>query len=443
MLRHHLLWGLGLGVSVVLCIQVLTWIGLGLTHWTWFSTYVLVVYDLNTFADNNDQFTTRILANSDVTATGATSSASITPSGAPVYGSLLTVKTTGGTGNLTLTEGLNNPVAGFAANDAQDLAVLQFTLSASNVEDITLSSVEVGSSGTADENADITRAELFEDVDGDGLVNLVVDNSIATSQTFASDDGTVTFTVSGQTISQGGSKDYLVSFDLAGTATSTETLQASILANIHIVGQGVTSTATISPVSGTPLSGGTQTISSVGAVTVALGSNTPASTNEATGGTGIAMMQLALSANATEDVNLTSLTLATSGTADESTDISQVRLFEDVNDNGTLELATDNLLSTIAGASITSNDQDLTFTITNTLSASETNNYLVVYDLAGTASNGETFSLSFDSNADLSGTGATSSMAVSVTGAPVNANTKTIGTTGSLVILFIIFQNIL
>ncbi len=41
--KHHLVWGLGLGAAVVLCIQVLTWLGLGLSHWTWISTYALVV----------------------------------------------------------------------------------------------------------------------------------------------------------------------------------------------------------------------------------------------------------------------------------------------------------------------------------------------------------------------------------------------------------------
>ncbi len=41
--KHHVLWGVGLGAAVVLSIQVLTWLGLGLSHWTWISTYVLVV----------------------------------------------------------------------------------------------------------------------------------------------------------------------------------------------------------------------------------------------------------------------------------------------------------------------------------------------------------------------------------------------------------------
>ena len=43
LLEHDLLWGLRLGAAVVLCIQVLTWVGLGLTFWTWTLTYVLVV----------------------------------------------------------------------------------------------------------------------------------------------------------------------------------------------------------------------------------------------------------------------------------------------------------------------------------------------------------------------------------------------------------------
>ncbi len=43
LLQHHLLWGLGLGAAVVLSTQILTWVGLGLSHLTWVSTYVLVI----------------------------------------------------------------------------------------------------------------------------------------------------------------------------------------------------------------------------------------------------------------------------------------------------------------------------------------------------------------------------------------------------------------
>jgi len=42
-LRHHLYWGLGLGAATVLTIQILTWIGLGLSNLTWALTWTLVV----------------------------------------------------------------------------------------------------------------------------------------------------------------------------------------------------------------------------------------------------------------------------------------------------------------------------------------------------------------------------------------------------------------
>ena len=43
LMQHHLLWGVGLGAAVVACIQILTWAGLGLSHLTWISTYLMVV----------------------------------------------------------------------------------------------------------------------------------------------------------------------------------------------------------------------------------------------------------------------------------------------------------------------------------------------------------------------------------------------------------------
>ena len=39
---HHLSWGLGLGAAVVLCIQILTWLGLGLSYLTWVVPWLLV-----------------------------------------------------------------------------------------------------------------------------------------------------------------------------------------------------------------------------------------------------------------------------------------------------------------------------------------------------------------------------------------------------------------
>ena len=43
LLRHPLYWGLGLGAAVVLTIQILTWLGLGLSNLTWILQWSLVV----------------------------------------------------------------------------------------------------------------------------------------------------------------------------------------------------------------------------------------------------------------------------------------------------------------------------------------------------------------------------------------------------------------
>lgn len=40
--QHDVLWGLVLGVAVSVGVQILTWMGLGLTYWTWVVTYLLV-----------------------------------------------------------------------------------------------------------------------------------------------------------------------------------------------------------------------------------------------------------------------------------------------------------------------------------------------------------------------------------------------------------------
>ena len=43
LLKHHILWGLGLGAAAVASTQILTWMGLGLSNLTWISTYTLIV----------------------------------------------------------------------------------------------------------------------------------------------------------------------------------------------------------------------------------------------------------------------------------------------------------------------------------------------------------------------------------------------------------------
>jgi hypothetical protein len=40
--KHHLLWGLWLGLASVACIQILTWVGLGLSNWTWILPWAAV-----------------------------------------------------------------------------------------------------------------------------------------------------------------------------------------------------------------------------------------------------------------------------------------------------------------------------------------------------------------------------------------------------------------
>lgn len=40
--KHDLLWGVWLGLAIVAAIQILTWVGLGLSNLTWISTWVLV-----------------------------------------------------------------------------------------------------------------------------------------------------------------------------------------------------------------------------------------------------------------------------------------------------------------------------------------------------------------------------------------------------------------
>ncbi|RLI52754.1 MAG: hypothetical protein DRP09_17260, partial [Candidatus Thorarchaeota archaeon] len=221
----------------------------------------LVVYDFSSsYTDVGDTFRVEIQP-SNITAVGVETGTSITVEGANVQGGLKTI-VSGGTGSLTVSAGPHNPPDSTAASNAQDVEMLQLSLSASSVEDINISSITFTASGTADDSQDISSVELWLDTDNNGILDTSIDTQIGTAQTYSSDNGTVTFSSLSETISAGSTENWLVIYNLAGSASSGETFQVSLQANAHITATGANSGQSITP-TGAPVSGGVMTVSGV------------------------------------------------------------------------------------------------------------------------------------------------------------------------------------
>jgi hypothetical protein len=411
-----------------------TFAGLGETVTAGTTQRWLLICTLNGTAATGSTFRASINANSNVTATGVSSGNAITPSGAPVNGGLKTISTQG---VLTLELGSYNPGPTNEPNDAQNLTMLQIRLTSSSAEDMVATAITFTASGSAHEVNNITSAALYADTNSNGIYDSGTDYPIGGSTSFAADNGTVTFSGFNQTIPAASLRNWVLVYNLNGTAANGKTLLAGLSAVADIAVAGAVSGA--GTVTGPPLNGSTKTISTAGTLTLSTGPSDRGSTNEAAGATNLVMLQANLAANAIENITITSLTVTAMGTADDRAtptgDVaaSGVRLYVDVNSNGIYDAGTDTQLG--SSSNYATDNGTLAFSgFSRTIVAGSSQNWLVVYDLAGSASIGETFQVKVDSNSDVSATGVTSGQTVTVLGSPVTGGTKTIAATGSLTI---------
>ncbi|MHC5079195.1 MAG: fibronectin type III domain-containing protein [Planctomycetota bacterium] len=163
-----------------------------------------------------------------------------------------------------------------------------------------------------------------------------------------------------------------------------------------------------------------------GTLTLAGGpANIPSS--EFQGFTGIVVLQVALAADAVENIDVTSLWFTHTGTLDLAADVTAIGLHRDTNGNGVLDggdltLATGPALSA-GGFQFGS--------LSETVTASSAQNWLVTYDLDPAVPLGRTFQASIAQNGDVTVSGSLTTNPL-VTGAPVSGGLKTVADVGSL-----------
>ena len=391
----------------------------------------LVVYDLNGQASNGETFIANI-QRGEIDAVGVTSGVTIEADGNSVSGGVMTVSEEG---VLTIATGSNSPDASTVAPGETNVVLLQIQLSASSAETLRVTEVTLKAEGSGDDANDVTAVELWDDLDSDGALNDGIDTQLNGSGTYNADNGTVTFTLSGDgyTFAPGSVHRWIVVHDFDSETSNGKTFRTGIALNSYIDVYNTSSVART--VVGAPVTSETKTVNDIGVLTISLGSNNPAAGNAAKDAEGVVLLQLNLAASAAETLRVDSITFTASGTIDESVDVDAVRLYRDENNNGELDLATDEQIS--VDTVYTANDGTVQFraSMAETLAAGTNADWLLVYDLAGSATDAETFRASFAANTDLGVVGlAGVEHAASVSGAPINGYYMTVSSVGELAI---------
>lgn len=382
---------------------------------------LIVAYDLAGSAAGGQTFRAILAAATDVTASGTTSGAlpATGPralAGAPVIGELATIG-----GALAITAGAANPAAGTAQPGTAAVPMLQVQLTAQS-EDVAISQLTFASTGSGDEALHVARAVLHRDTNGNGLRD-AADVLVGLPQSFASDEGVVTFAMSGEVVPANASRLYLLTYDLAPTPTGGETFTARVSSATALIATGSASGATIVPAGAFPISGGTRTL--LGGLSFALGPESPPPANHQPEASGVPVLQLQVAAQG-ERFDVSSVRLTAAGSMSDQSGVLSASLWRDSGTLGALDAA--DLL--LASGAVSGDDGSLLFTPSpaRSILPGVSERWLVTYALSATPSPGETFRLSLSSGADISATG-TLSGAASPSGLPIGGSTQAIGGT--------------
>ncbi|HES59488.1 MAG: T9SS type A sorting domain-containing protein [Calditrichaceae bacterium] len=347
-------------------------------------------------------------------------------SGLPVTGNTRTVETNSSSRNVSLFtgEGGKNPIARNVSESAVNEVMLQVVLAASTLKSTTISQIDFDMSGSGHENTDLTRARLFLDGDANGVLNLEQDTQIGSSVTEFDDDGALSFSGLNRVVEAGEFEHWMVVYDFNGAAAYNETFAVTLTANTDITASGAT-------VSGAPVNGNPATISLTGSLMLSEGPYNPTARTISASESEFEMIQINLAANATENINISEISFKTSGTADESTDITSALLIRDANNNGRYDIVYDSQI----GSAVSSFTDDglITFTgLSEVITAGNSEKWILMYNLNGNGSPDETFKAYFDDPGQVIATGVSSSESISPLGLPVNGNTMTISQIGTL-----------
>ncbi len=349
-----------------------------------------------------------------VTASGATSGLALIPFGSfPVSGPQFEIRN----GTLTVTAGGAFPTAQTLTPIAT-AAVSQINLAANAVEDIQVNSVSFTASGSGNDSNDLSNVDLWADV---GATPGALDGGDAyiSNAAYGQDNGTVTFAALSRTILAGTSENWILVYTFAG-GNNNDTYSASIAPTSQVTGTGALS-AKSATIAGTAINGNLFTVQ-FGSMSIATGTQNPNASTITPPVVGIPVLQITLATGPAESVNITQITFHASGTGDDLNDLSQVNLYLD---GGTVKGQVDPSDTHIGAGSYGSDDGSVTFSISRTINASSSEDWLLAYDFSGGAG-GATYSASITPSSDVTAAGSQSGRTVTASGSQITSNAVTI-----------------
>ncbi len=365
-----------------------------------FENYI-VAYDFSAGASaaGGDTFQPVIDAATAVVATGAVSGIAPIVNGGTISGAIAEI-----VGSLTVDEGLQNPAARSLSSYAAGVVMLQASLAADGAENIVLSSVTIQSAGTGNDAADVQAVELYSDANSNGSLDPGVDLKLGTTQTYATDNGTVVFSGFTHTTPAGGTTNIMVVYTF-NSATGGFTYDARLEA-AGFTAQGALSMD--SPfVTGLPAQGNTVTTIQTGILTVSKGANCPVSNVYVPEGTATQpILQANLAVDSYEAITVTQVIFSHSGTgviSGGTPDVASFMLYRDADGSGTLTPG-DQLINSAPTVTATT----ITFNFSRMIGVSTSEDWLLLYTFATglTNSGGHTFSASISSNSSIAAAGA-------------------------------------
>jgi len=339
---------------------------------------LLIVFDIDPLATIGNTLQIELANNGYVTVTApdAVSAATF-----PITCNVVTIMAPG---DVLFVQGIPVGPVTVNPNDA-NVVMKQLNLIAGSGS-VDINSIQIDQIGTG-VDADTGNIFLYDDVNDDGILDLPGDIMLD-AQTFIG--GTLTFTLAPAfTVTAGTPENLLIVFDIAAGATIGNTLQIGLVNNGYIA---VTAPDTVNAAD-FPITCNVVTIMAPGGDVLTVVGNPigPATVNP--GNTNVVMKQLTLTAGS-GSINLTDIQVDQIGTGVDA-DTGNIYLYDDVNDDGILDIPGDVLLDTqtfVGGM--------LTFTPAApfTITTGTPENLLIVFDIAVGATIGNTLQIELANN---------------------------------------------
>lgn len=351
----------------------------------------IVVYDLSGKAVSGADFYLGIDSSADIDACGADSSApAAIAMPALLQGNAMAIASDG----IQMSPGESNPgsTSGISS-DGTALEMLQVKVQNAGFFDGTIGSITFSSAGTANEIIDVAQAVLVLDANVNGICD---DPSYVLSQqaqNFSEDNGRITFNVN-RTIAPAAYEYWILAYYLNDTISSGETFYASIAGTPDVTADVV--------IKGLPLTGNKMTAGLAPANAFAIGPVTanPVAVTVFNSAQDVPVLRILLRSDMDHMLEVSSLKITASGTANDLTDVAGIRLYADINGDG-LRDEGDVMLG--EAQSYGSDDGIVVFSGAplRTIPEFSSEQWLAACDFAGTAESGAVFNAGVISEQDI------------------------------------------